>query len=111
MLLILTKKQSESQFGLFMLLTTVIVCVLLLLTNTWSVWFTSLVPGITHVPLWIFLCWNFVLTIINRYISANETSLFPFSLVDACRVYLPATSVILSSFPTLALKSPKTVFA
>ena len=77
--LIFTKKWSESEFGARILLTSVIVCILLLLTKTWSVRFTLLVPGITPCSFVDFLMLE-LCTDNNQIVHLNKwDKLFLFS--------------------------------
>ena len=56
-IMVLTRKWSESQFRPRVDLASSTTLFYLASIITWSIWFRVLPSGVSHVPLWIFLCW------------------------------------------------------
>ena len=106
-----TDKWPESELAPLYVLMFSISVAHLLDTNTRSIWFVSLVPGIFQVPLYMsFLCYQ-VLRTLKLLVVVYCTNRNPLLLVVSCRICLPMVSLYICSLPNLALKSPSVITA
>jgi hypothetical protein len=63
----------------------------LLLISTWSILFV-IWSGANQVPLWIFLCWNWVFMTIRLFPNASSNNNSPFLFDTSCNVCFSLTS-------------------
>lgn len=73
------------------------------LTITWPIWLDVLPSGVLQVSLWMVLCGQMVPPKTPLLIAQTSVSLSPIPFASPC---MPTLSLLISSAPTLALKSP-----